>query len=392
MTWHEYREGLEDRLENLLGRIHRGAYQPIPSKRVYIEKADGRERPLGLAVLEDKIVQGAVVEVLNAIYEEDMMGFSYGFRKGRSQHQALDALNYSFVTKNVNWVLDADIRGFFDAIDHDMLYEVLERRIGDQRVLRLIRRWLRAGVIDGDQLLETPEGTPQGAVISPLLANVFLHYVFDTWAHDWRKRKARGDVTIVRYADDFVVGFQFRRDAEEFLDALRARLGAHSLELHPEKTRLIEFGKRALRDRRDRGEGKPETFDFLGFTHICAYNKRGRFFIRRNTIRKRLIRKLKEIYQELRRRRHDSIAKTGAWLRLVIRGHLQYYAVPTNRRTLWSFSSGVARAWYAVLRRRGDKRPMTWKRFKPILRRWFPKIRVLHEWPITRMARRLGRV
>src|SRR6266478_4314595 len=265
VTWHEYEAGLEERLIDLHGRVHRGAYRALPSRRVYIQKEDGRQRPLGVAALEDKIVQQAVVTILNQIYEEDFLGFSYGFRPGRSQHDALDALSYALLRRKVNYVLDADIKGFFDNLDKSWLVKFVEHRVADPRILRLIQKWLKAGVMEDGKWSEPQTGSPQGAVISPLLANIYLHYTFDLWVNAWRKKKAQGEVVIIRYADDTLLGFQYQTDADHFLENIRERLGKFGLELHPDKTRRIEFGRFAEQNRERRGEGRPETFDFLGF-------------------------------------------------------------------------------------------------------------------------------
>src|SRR3954471_13089909 len=336
VTWREYGQGLEANLRDLHARVHRGAYRAKPSRRVYIPQADGRQRPLGVASLEDKIVQRAVAEVLNAVYEEDFLGFSYGFRSGRSPHDALDALAAGIQRRRVNWVLDADIRGFFDTIDHGWLLRFLEHRIADNRILRLIRKWLGAGVIEDGTWAQCDVGTPQGASISTLLANVYLHYVFDLWVHQWRRRHASGHMVVTRFADDFVVGFEFRREARWFLADLRERFAKFGLDLHPEKTRLIEFGRFAADRRRMRGR-KPETFEFLGFTHICAKTRDGRFKLARLTSKKRMRAKLRELKTELRRRRHLPIPEQGRWLASVVRGHLAYYAVPDNAPTVRAF-------------------------------------------------------
>src|SRR5579864_3470592 len=316
VKWQEYETGLEDRLVDLHSRVHRGAYRAQPSRRVYIPKADGRQRPLGIAALEDKIVQQAVVTTLNQIYEVDFKGFSYGFRPGRSPHQALDALTAGIQWKRVNWVLDADIRGFFDNMSHEWTMKFIEHRVADRRTLHLIQKWLRAGVSEDGQWSETMVGTPQGAVVTPLLANVYLHYVFDLWVEVWRKKVAKGDVIVVRYADDLVVGFQNRTDAERFLREFRERLAKFGLELHAEKTRLIEFGRFAAENRKQRGAGKPETFTFLGFTHFCGRHTRtGVFTVWRITAKKRMVAKLKALKVELQRRKHEPTRETGAWLR-----------------------------------------------------------------------------
>jgi RNA-directed DNA polymerase len=384
LTWRQYEGNLEERLVALHQQVQAGTYRPQPSKRAYIPKADGRMRPLGIAALEDKIVQHAVVTVLNEIYEADFLGFSYGFRPGRGQHDALDALWVSLMGK-VNWVLDADIQGFFDTIDHEWLLKFVEHRIADPRILRLIRQWLRAGVSEDGQWSKTTVGTPQGAVASPLLANVFLHYVFDLWVQQWRTRYARGGVIVVRYADDFVLGFQSRHDAERFLRDLRERFHKFGLALHPEKTRLIEFGRYAARDRQKRGERKPETFDFLGFTHICGQkHDRGGFIVKRQTAKKRLRARLTALKQALLRRRHEPIVQQGAWLRSVLQGYFQYHAVPGNSVALEAFRTQAARAWLAALRRRSQRHRLTWERFRPRVDRWLPKPKILHPYPNVR--------
>ena len=384
VTWEEYGRDLENNLKDLHARLHRGAYRAKPSRRVFIPKADGRLRPLGVAALEDKILQRAVVAVLNAIYETDFLGFSYGFRPGRSQHDALDALTVAIKRKRVNWVLDLDIQDYFSSLDHSWLERFLEHRIADERVLRLIQKWLKAGVIDDGIWSETERGTPQGASVSTLLANVYLHHVFDQWAHQWRSRQAHGDVIAVRFADDLVVGFEHRDDAERFQADLRARLAEFSLELNAEKTRLIEFGRHAVRDRKARGLGKPETFTFLGFTHICTKTKNGRFQVGRITNSKRMRRKLSEVKIELRRRMHLPIPMQGRWLASILRGHCNYYAVPDNSKALNAFRYHIIRYWLKALRRRSQRTKMTWERMQRHAERWLPKVRILHPWPEAR--------
>jgi group II intron reverse transcriptase/maturase len=385
MTWHEYGRNLEERLGDLHGRIHRGAYRAQPSKRAWIPKADGRQRPLGIAALEDKIVQQAVKTVLEQIYEEDFLGFSYGFRPSRSCHNALDALWVGIAHRKVNWVLDADIRGFFDNIDHEWLLTFMEHRIADRRILRLIRKWLKAGVFEDGQWSKTTVGSPQGSVISPILANVFLHYVFDLWANQWRKRRARGSVIMVRYADDFVVGFQDRGDAERFLRELRRRLEQFGLQLHPDKTRLIEFGRYAVERRTERGLGKPETFDFLGFTHCCGTRRDGTFTIKRKSIAKRMRATLQAIKQQLTFRMHSKVKETGRWLGSVVRGWLNYFAVPGNINSLDEFCTQVERLWLRILRKRSQKgRVWTWERFHRLKQHWIPKAQILHPYPEDR--------
>jgi group II intron reverse transcriptase/maturase len=387
VTWREYGENLEERLPDLHERVQSGRYRARPSKRVWIPKADGRQRPIGIAVLEDKIVQGAVVRVLNQIYEEDFLGFSYGARPGRSQHNALDALWVGIMERRVNWVLDGDIRSFYDAIEHEWLEKFLEHRIADPRMLRLLRKWLRAGVSEEGEWSATRVGTPQGAVVSALLSNVYLHYVLDLWVDSWRKRQARGEVIIVRYADDFVMGFQHREEAERFISELRERMAKFGLELHQEKTRLIEFGRFAASNRAERGEGKPETFDFLGFTHICGKTRKdGRFTVRRKTITKRLRAKMAEMREALMRRRHIPVPEQGKWVRTVVQGHLNYYAVPGNKQALETFRTQTARNWLHALRRRSQKaRNLTWERFKNLVATWIPTARILHPYPNQRL-------
>jgi RNA-directed DNA polymerase len=384
ITWKEYEAGLEDRLIDLHNRVHRGAYRAQPSRRVYIPKPDGRQRPLGVAALEDKIVQQAALTILNQIYEVDFRGFSYGFRPGRSQHQALDALYVAITRRKVNWVLDCDVRSFFDQLSHDWLLKFIQHRVADLRVLRLIRKWLKAGVMENGEWKDTEAGTPQGSVISPLIANVYLHYVFDLWVDAWRKKSARGEVVVVRYADDNVLGFQYRADADRFLEDFRERLRKFGLELHPDKTRRIEFGRFAEQDRKRRGEGKPETFDFLGFTHISGKDRNGSFALKRKTIGKRMRAKLLEIKQQLRRRMHDPIAQTGAWLRSVVQGYFNYHAVPGNIDSLGAFRYRVTRLWRSVLFSRSQRQNLNWAKMRKLADRWIPQPRVLHPYPRVR--------
>jgi len=389
VTWKEYEAGLEGRIIDLHSRVHRGAYQAQPSRRVYIPKADGRQRPLGIAALEDKIVQQAVVTILNQIYEVDFKGFSYGFRPGRNPHQALDALATGIQTKRVNWVLDADIRGFFDNLSHEWAMKFVEHRVADRRILRLIQKWLRAGISEDGQWSESKVGTPQGAVVSPLLANVYLHYVFDLWIEAWRKKVAVGEVIVVRYADDLVVGFESRTEAERFLGEFRERLAKFGLELHGEKTRLIEFGKHAERVRKRRGEGKPETFTFLGFTHYCGKRRsNGSFIVWRKTASKRMVAKLRTIKAELTRRMHEPVAQVGEWLTKVVQGYYQYHAVPGNLKQLSAFRHRLCRLWRRVLNRRSQRGERPWQRLAALLERWIPFPRVLHPYPQARFAAR----
>ena len=386
-TWRDYGENLGSNLQELSARLRRGAYRARPVRRVYIAKADGRMRPLGVTALEDKIVQRATVEVMNAIYETDFLGFSYGFRPGKGQHNALDALYVGILTKKVNWVLDGDISSFFDGIDHEWLVKFIEHRIADQRVVRLIRKWLNAGVLEEGRWKSSEEGTPQGGSASPLMANIFLHYVFDLWVHQWRKTKARGDVIVVRFADDFVIGFQHRSDAERLHKDLEERFDKFKLRLHPEKTRLIEFGYFAASNRRRRGQGKPETFNFLGFTHICGKKRsNGMFTVYRRTISKRDRAKLKEIKAGLRRRMHLPVPQVGKWLKTVIEGHNRYYGVPSNTQSLSSFRFQVARRWFRSLRRRSQRTRLTWERMYRLIDRWLPPPRIHHPYPLRRLG------
>ena len=387
VTWEDYGVDLEANLRDLHARVHRGAYRARPSRRVFIPKPDGRLRPLGVAALEDKILQRALVEVLNAIYETDFLGFSYGFRPGRGPHHALDALAAGIVGKKVNWVLDADFSEYFSSLDHQWLERFLEHRIADRRVLRLIQKWLAAGVIENGSWTAFEEGVPQGASVSPLLGNVYAHYVLDLWAHQWRTRNAHGDVVIVRFADDFVVGFEHREDAERFSIELRDRLSKFGLELHAEKTRLIEFGRHAARDRAARGLGKPETFRFLGFTHICGKTRKaGRFKLMRLTDSKRVRRKLLAVKREMAKRMHLPIPEQGRWLASVLSGHYRYYAVPDNIEALAAFRKGIVRHWLKTLRRRSQRHRLTWKRMGLLADRWLPQPRILHPWPEQRFA------
>lgn len=386
VTWDEYGKGLEERLQAAHELVQSGAYRARPSKRIYIPKSDGRERPIGIAALEDKIVQQALVWVLQSIYEVDFKGFSYGFRPGRSPHHALDAIYVAITQRKVSYVLDADIRSFFDTLDHEWLMKFVEHRVGDPRVLRLMRKFLRAGVSEDGEWSKTVVGTPQGAVISPLLANIYLHYVLDQWVAWWRSRRARGEVYIVRYADDFVMGFQYRADAEKMRRELKERLARFNLELHGEKTRLIEFGRFAEENRKKNGGGKPETFDFLGFTHICSKKRNGKFALRRKTIAKRARAKLLEVRAQLKRNMHMPVMEMGKWLRSVFQGHLNYYGVPGNREATDAFRTELAKAWLRTLRRRSQKgRNLTWEKFCSYFSIWIPTACTVHPYPDQRL-------
>lgn len=384
-TWRKYGTDLSENLEDLSARLRRGAYRARPVRRSYVPKENGKQRPIGVTALEDKVVQAATVMVLNAIYEVDFVGFSYGFRPGRSQHNALDAVSVG-LGKKVNWVLDADVSGFFDSLNHDHLLAFLQHRIADKRIIRLIQKWLAAGVLEDGKREETKRGTPQGGVISPLLGNIYLHYVFDLWANKYRKKSCRGEVIIVRYADDFVAGFQNQHEAERFLEELHKRFAQFDLKLNTDKTRLIEFGRYAKRDREQRGQGRPETFDFLGFTHYCGTDKKGWFVVKRRTRSKKLRQKLKETKGELKRRMHEPIPIVGRWLKSVMIGHYNYYGVPGNMYCLKAFRGEVTRLWKRTLSRRSQKGYVTWDRMKRLKSRYLPAPHITHPFPDQRLC------
>ncbi len=386
LTWPTYEADLDRNLTDLHERVHRGAYRALPSRRTYIPKADGKQRPLAVAALEDKIVQRATAAVLNAIYEEDFLGFSYGFRPKRGQHNALDALVVGITSRRVNFIFDADVASFFDSVSKDWLVRFVEHRIGDLRIIRLIQKWLKAGVLENGVVTVSEKGTGQGSVISPLLANVYLHYVFDLWAERWRRQEATGDMILMRYADDIVVGFEHEADARRFWDDMRKRLEEFSLSLNPDKTRLIEFGRFAAERRAHRGLGKPETFNFLGFTFICERNSRGQFLVKRTTRRDRMRATLRRIKEELRRRMHEPIPEQGAWLKQVVRGFFAYHAVPTNGSALGAFYYYVKRIWLRTLRRRSQKDRFSWQRMHGLAADWLPQPRILHPYPDKRFA------
>jgi RNA-directed DNA polymerase len=386
MTWETYEQDLDRRIEDLHARVKCGAYRAQPSRRSYIPKEDGNKRPLAVAALEDKIVQRATAAVLSAIYEEEFLGFSYGFRPGRSQHDALDALIVGISSRKVNYILDADIRSFFTEVSQEWVVRFLEHRIGDKRIIRLVQKWLRAGVLEDGIVTVEETGTGQGSVISPLLANVYLHYVFDLWAERWRRREATGDMIIVRYADDTVIGFEHEADARSFWDAMRERLREFSLTLHPDKTRLIEFGRHAARNREKRGLGKPETFTFLGFVLICGKSRRGDFQIRRKSRRDRMRAKLREIKEGLRQRWHLPIPDTGKWLGQIVAGYFAYHAVPTNSAAIGAFRYQVTVLWHRRLCRRSQKARLVWPRMAKLADDFLPKPRILHPWPNVRFA------
>ena len=387
-TWRHYGENLQSNLEDLSDRIKRGAYRARPVRRAYIAKVGkpGELRALGVPVLEDKIVQHATAEVLSALYEQDFAGFSYGFRPQKSPHQALDALTVGIMRRKVNWVLDCDIRAFFDTLEHGWLVKFIEHRVADRRVVRLIQKWLGAGVLEDGKRMRSEIGTVQGGSISPLLANIYLPYVFDLWIEQWRRGKAHGDVIVVRFADDFVVGLERKEDGERFLSELRERLGRFGLELHSEKTRLIEFGRYAEQQRRKRGEGKPDTFNFLGFTHSWGKTRKGKFVVLRQTMRRRWQAKLKQIKEELRQRMHESIPEMGRYLRSVVAGHMRYYAVPMNGVSVSDFRLAVSWIWWRVLKRRSQRTHLPWTRMKRHVARWLPQIRICHPYPWERFG------
>src|SRR5215470_99261 len=391
MRWETYEADLERNLTDLHSRVQRGAYRALPSRRAYIPKADGKQRPLAVAALEDKIVQKATVAVLNCIYEEQFLGFSYGFRPKRGPHDALDALVVGISTRRVNFIFDADVASFFDSVSKEWLVRFVEHRIGDKRIIRLIRKWLKAGVLEDGVNTVSEVGTGQGSVISPLLANIYMHYVFDRWADRWRRREAQGDVIIVRYADDFGVGFEYESDARRFWDALRVRLEEFALTLHPDKTRLIEFGRHAADRRARAGLGKPETFKFLGFIFICGKSRQGKFLIHRKSRRDRMRAKLAEVEKELRKRMHQPIPEQGRWLGQVVRGYFAYHAVPTNGMRISAFRHFVANYWLRTLRRRSQKDRFTWQRIKRLADDFLPQPRTLHPWPSARFAVKYSR-
>ena len=386
MTRETYEQDLDRRIETLHARVQAGTYRALPSRRSYIPKEDGSKRPLAVAALEDKIVQRAVAAVLSAIHEEDFLGFSYGFRPNRSQHDALDAVIVGISSKKVNYILDADIRSFFTEVSQQWVVRFLEHRIGDKRIIRLVQKWLRSGILEDGIVTIEEKGTGQGSVISPLLSNIYLHYVFDLWAERWRRREATGDMIMVRYADDTVVGFQHENDARRFRDAMRDRLREFSLSLHPEKTRLIEFGRFAAQNCKRRGRSKPETFKFLGFVLICDKSRRGDFRIRRKSRRDRMCAKLREIKEGLRHRMHRPIPETGKWLAQIVAGYFAYHAVPTNSPALSAFRYHVLVLWHRQLCRRSQRARMQWTRMTKLADEFLPPPRVLHPWPSVRFA------
>jgi RNA-directed DNA polymerase len=386
ITWQTYEQDLDLRIETLRAQVQAGTYRALPSRRSYIPKEDGSKRPLAVAALEDKIVQRAVAAVLSAIYEEDFLGFSYGFRPKRSQHDALDALIVGISSRKVNFILDADIRSFFTEVSQQWVVRFLEHRLGDKRIIRLVQKWLRAGILEDGVVTIEEKGTGQGSVISPLLSNIYLHYVFDLWAERWRRREATGDMIMVRYADDTVVGFQHESDARRFRDAMRDRLREFSLSLHPAKTQLIEFGRFAAQNCKRHGRSKPETFTFLGFVLICDKSRRGDFRIRRKSRRDRMRAKLRAIKEGLRHRMHRPIPETGKWLAQIVAGYFAYHAVPTNSPALSAFRYHVLVLWHRQLCRRSQRARALWARMTKLADEFLPPPRVLHPWPSVRFA------
>lgn len=383
VTWKEYGEALDARVHDLQDRIHRGSYHPQPVRRVHIPKGTGT-RPLGIPTLEDKVVQQAARMVLEPIYEREFMGFSYGYRPGRSPHKALTAVA-ELISRKTSWVLDADIRSFFDTIDHEWMKQFIEHRIGDKRMVRLLMKWLHAGVLEDGELHEVKAGTPQGGIISPLLANLYLHYVLDLWANQWRKRHARGEVYIVRYADDLVMGFQYEQDARAMREALATRFAKFGLELHPDKTRVIRFGRFALEGAKSEGRTRPETFDFLGFTHIASVARNGKFLLKRRTSRKKRKAKLMLLREAIRERRHEPVRAQHKWLASVLQGHYRYYGVPTNSLALKQFREQVRVTWHRQLQHRSQR--AAWSRVQLAkFEKHFPlpSPRIHHPWPNLR--------
>lgn len=391
-SWEEYgKENLEEKLKDLRNRVFNGTYRSLPARRVFIPKANGKMRPLGIVAIEDKIVQNVIRTILDQVYEPTFKGFSYGFRSGRSCHDALDALSYCIQHGKINWILDADLRSYFDSIPHDKLIGVVKLRVGDPRIIRLIKKWLKAGVLENESISISDYGTIQGGVISPLLANIYLHYALDEWIDKIRTNiPSLGRISIVRYADDFVICFQNRWAATKLLEELREQLGRFGLELQREKTRLIEFGRFAIQNRRARGDRKPETFDFLGFTHICSKAKNGYFAIRRITSSKKFCRKLQDVKQEIRKRMHRNIDETLEWLKRLLLGYYQYYAVPYNILKLDSFRYHVGMYLFKMLRRRSQKarRTITWTWKKLHVDAALPRPKQVHDLPDLRFRRK----
>ena len=386
-TWRHYGEELEANLQDLAARLQRGAYRAKPVRRAYIPKADGRQRPLGVPTLEDKIVQRAVVEVLGAIYETDFLGFSYGFRPRRSPHQALDALAVGIGTKRVKWVLDADLRSFFDTLKHDWLVKFVEHRIGDRRVLRLIQKWLAAGVLEDGRRTVSEVGTVQGGSVSPLLANIYLHYVFDLWVQRWRKKRAQRRCRRRALRRRLHRGVRAPARGRAVPRRVARAVGAIRLGAAPGQDATGRI--RALRRDQIGGGGASASrrrSTFLGFTHICGWTRAGHFTVLRHTMRKRWQAKLQEVKAELRRRGHASIPELGAYLRSVVGGHVRYYGVPLNSRAIQAFRWAVGRLWKRTLERRSQRTRVAWARMRRLIDRWLPPARVCHPYPLVRLG------
>lgn len=392
ISWYDYSKNFTENIKLLKEEVASGYYRPKPARIIYIPKADGSDRKISILCLRDKIVQQAVVLILEIIYEEDFLGFSYGFRKGRCQHDALDALSVGIYRKKINWVLDLDISKFFDQVDHDWLIKFLQHRIQDKRIIRLITKWLKVGYLDEKgRHHRSNVGTPQGSVISPLLSNIYLHYVYDLWCNKWREKVCTSDMIVIRYADDSVAAFQNKEEANKFLFYLKVRLKKFGLKLHEDKTKLIRFGRFASADCKKLKLGKPKTFDFLGFTHFCSFTQRGKFKIERKSIRKRLLARLKVLRKEIFNRRHRPVRETARWLCSVIRGHINYFAIHGNLNSVYLFIYEISRSWYRSLCRRSQRKRLNWEKFQKYLEPLLPRVKIMHEYPSIRFDAKYSR-
>jgi RNA-directed DNA polymerase len=369
VTHEEYQQDAERNIRRLHQRLKDGKYQAQPLRRVYIPKENGKQRPISIPVLEDKIVQKATVEVLNAIYEQDFLDCSYGFRPGRGQHQALEEVGRVICTRSTGWILELDITAYFDSIVREQLMEMIEQRISDSSVLRLIRKWIQVGVIDEGKFLVSETGTGQGQTISPLLANIYLHHVLDQWFEEVVKPRLQSEAHEIRFADDAILCFHYREDAEKVKNVLAKRFAKYGLTLHPEKTRLVEFGRYAEERAKKQGK-KPSTFDFLGLTHICARSQRGKFTVQVRTMRKRLRKSLTAVGAWCRENRHALVGEQQKTLNAKLRGHYQYYGRPTNSQCLGRFYRGTCKLWYKWLNRRTRGSRLTWENYNALLRRY----------------------